>query len=111
MGYPRPDYLSPNPNLLCCLSGFSICSDSAKKKFFTASLLGQLFSDMVRVVDCHAGVLGSNPEGPKIFSLWNYFILLDPSAGFLIIVLGSLGDLIPEGRSNAYATPMRPRDI
>ena len=29
---------------------------------------------MVRVVDCHAGVLGSNPGGPKIFSLWNYYI-------------------------------------
>ena len=29
--------------------------------FLTASLLGYLFSDMVRVVDCHAGVLGSNP--------------------------------------------------
>ena len=28
---------------------------------------------MVRVVDCHAGVLGSNPCGPKIFSPWNYF--------------------------------------
>ena len=28
---------------------------------------------MVRVVDCHAGVLGSNPGGPKDFSLWNYF--------------------------------------
>ena len=28
---------------------------------------------MVRVVDCHAGVLGSNPGGPKIFSPWNYF--------------------------------------
>ena len=28
---------------------------------------------MVRVVDCHAGVLGSNPDGPKIFSPWNYF--------------------------------------
>ena len=26
-----------------------------------------------RVVDCHAGVLGSNPEGPKRFSPWNYF--------------------------------------
>ena len=26
--------------------------------FLTASLLGQLFSDMVRVFDCHAGVLG-----------------------------------------------------
>ena len=28
---------------------------------------------MVRVVDCHAGVLGSNPGGAKIFSPWNYF--------------------------------------
>ena len=28
---------------------------------------------MVKVVDCHAGVLGSNPGGPKIFSSWNYF--------------------------------------
>ena len=28
---------------------------------------------MVRVVDCHAGVLGSNPGGPKTFSPWNYF--------------------------------------
>ena len=28
---------------------------------------------MVRVVDCHAGVLGSNPGGPKRFSPWNYF--------------------------------------
>ena len=28
---------------------------------------------MVRVVDCHAGVLGWNPGGPKIFSPWNYF--------------------------------------
>ena len=34
----------------------------------TALLLGKLFSDMVRVVDCHAGVLGSNPGVPKIFS-------------------------------------------
>ena len=24
---------------------------------------------MVRVVDCHAGVLGSNPGGPRIFPL------------------------------------------
>ena len=30
---------------------------------------------MVRVVHCHAGVLGSNPGGPKDFSLWNYFNL------------------------------------
>ena len=37
--------------------------------FLTASLLGLLFSDMVRVVDCHAGVLGSNPGGPKDFPL------------------------------------------
>ena len=29
---------------------------------------------MVRVVDCHAGVLGLNPGGSKIFSPWNYFI-------------------------------------
>ena len=28
---------------------------------------------MVRVVDCHAGVLGSNPGRPKTFSPWNYF--------------------------------------
>ena len=28
---------------------------------------------MVRVVDCHTGVLGSNPGGPNIFSPWNYF--------------------------------------
>ena len=28
---------------------------------------------MVRVVDCHAGVLGSNPGGPRLFSPWNYF--------------------------------------
>ena len=41
--------------------------------FLTALLLGLLFSDMVRVVDCHAGVLGSNPGGPKMFSPWNYF--------------------------------------
>ena len=37
--------------------------------YLTASLLGKLFSDMVRVVDCHAGVLGSNPGGPKDFTL------------------------------------------
>ena len=28
---------------------------------------------MVRVVDCRAGVLGSTPGGPRIFSPWNYF--------------------------------------
>ena len=32
-----------------------------------------VISDMVRVVDCHAGVLGSNPGGPKRFYPWNYF--------------------------------------
>ena len=41
--------------------------------FLTASLLGLLFSDMVRVVDCHTGVPGLNPGLPKDFSLWNYF--------------------------------------
>ena len=41
--------------------------------FLTASLLGLLFSDMVRVVNCHARVLGSNPGGPKRFSPRNYF--------------------------------------
>ena len=25
------------------------------------------------MVDCQAGVLGSNPGGPKRFSPWNYF--------------------------------------
>ena len=28
---------------------------------------------MVRVVYCHAGVLGSDPDRPKRFSPWNYF--------------------------------------
>ena len=28
---------------------------------------------MVRVVDCHAGDLRSNPGGPKGFPPWNYF--------------------------------------
>ena len=28
---------------------------------------------MVRVVDCHTGVLGSNPGVPKTFSPWSYF--------------------------------------
>ena len=28
---------------------------------------------MVRVVDCHARVLGLNPVGPKIFYPWNFF--------------------------------------
>ena len=33
--------------------------------FPTASLLGLLFSDMFRVVDCHAEDLGSNTCRPK----------------------------------------------
>ena len=33
----------------------------------TALLLGKLFSDMVRVVNCHTGVLGSIPGEPKSF--------------------------------------------
>ena len=37
--------------------------------FLTASLSGKLFREMIRMVDCHAGVLGSNPGGLKIFSL------------------------------------------
>ena len=40
--------------------------------FLIASLLGLLLSNMARVVDCHAGVLGLNPGGPKRFSPWNY---------------------------------------
>ena len=28
---------------------------------------------MVRVVNCHGGVLGSNPGRHRIFSPWNYF--------------------------------------
>ena len=42
------------------------CSDSA----FPSSLavrVNSLNSDMVRVVDCRAGVLGPNPGGPKDF--------------------------------------------
>ena len=53
--------------------------------FLTASLLGKLFSDMVRVVNCHTGVLGSNPGGPKIFSPCNYFNNLDLNQKMLII--------------------------
>ena len=37
--------------------------------FLTAMLLGELLSDMVRLAICHAGVLGSNPSGPKRFPL------------------------------------------
>ena len=44
-----------------------------KVPFQTALLLDKLFSDMVRVVDCHAGVLGLKPGGPKTFSPGNYF--------------------------------------
>ena len=34
---------------------------------------------MVRVANCHAGVLGSNPGGPKRFSSWYYFTGMDKS--------------------------------
>ena len=37
--------------------------------FLTPLLLGKLFSDMVRVIDRNAGDLGSNPDGPRRFSL------------------------------------------
>ena len=37
--------------------------------FLTALLLGELLSDMGRVANCHAGVLGSNPGAPKKFPL------------------------------------------
>ena len=45
------------------------------------------FSDMVRVVDCHAGVLGLNPGRPKIFSPWNY------------LTVGSGNSVMPESAS------------
>ena len=32
---------------------------------------------MVRVVNCHAEVLGLNPGGPKRFFPWNYFSVMD----------------------------------
>ena len=44
---------------------------------------------MVRVVACHAGVLGSNPDRPKIFSLWNYF------------TVGSSNSVVPESASGS----------
>ena len=49
---------------------------------------------MVRVVNCHAGVLGSNPGGPKRFSPWNNFtggsggIFTLPQFTFLKKVIG-----------------------
>ena len=46
---------------------------------------------MVRAVDCHAGVLGSNPCRPKRFSPWNYF------NG------GSDNSVMPESASGAVA--------
>ena len=49
---------------------------------------------MVRVVDCHAGVLGSNPGGPRIFSLWNYFTGGSGSSGAPELAPGS-GSGIP----------------
>ena len=47
-----------------------LCSDSAIPNSLAVGLT-LYFSDMVRVVDCQAGVHGSNPGGPKIFSPWN----------------------------------------
>ena len=47
-----------------------ILSSVVTVPFLTASLLGYLLSHMVRVVDCHTGILGSNPGGLKIFSPW-----------------------------------------
>ena len=44
------------------------CSDSAIPNSLAVGL-----TLLVRVVDCHAGVLGSYPGGPKRFSPWNYF--------------------------------------
>ena len=37
-----------------------------RTSFLTASLLGKPFSDMVRVVPCHAGDRGSNPTSNHI---------------------------------------------
>ena len=51
------------------LSGNKRGKSEVTVPFLTASLMGKLFSDMVRVVDCHAGVLGSNPGDPKDFPL------------------------------------------
>ena len=51
---------------------------------------------MVRVVDCHAGVLGSNPGGPKRFSPWNYFTGGSGNSGAPELASGS-GSGIPIG--------------
>ena len=52
-------------------NGLLLGSNSAIPNSLAAGLI---FSDMVRVVDCHTGgVLGSNPGGPKRFSPWNHF--------------------------------------
>ena len=50
---------------------------------------------MVRVVDCHAGVLGSNPGGPRIFSPWNYFTGGSGNSGAPELASGS-GSGIPQ---------------
>ena len=42
------------------------CSDSAIPNSFA---VGLTLSNMVKVVDCHTGVLGSNPGGPKYYPL------------------------------------------
>ena len=44
---------------------------------------------MVRVVDCHAGVLDSNSGGPKKFPPWNYF------------TGGSSNSVVPESASGS----------
>ena len=51
------------------LSGNKRGESVVKVPFQTALLLDKLFSDMVRVVDCHAGVLGLKPGDPKHFPL------------------------------------------
>ena len=64
---------------------------------------------MVRVVDYHAGVLGSNPCGPKIFSPLNYFtggsgnsvapeLALGAVAGYRLLWLMPGSQEIKEGR-------------
>ena len=49
---------------------------------------------MVRVVDCHAGVLGLNPGGPKDFSIWNCFRILPQSWFYCHFVFSVKSDCI-----------------
>ena len=55
--------------------------------FLTASLLGLLFSDMVRVVNCHARVSGLNPVRPK-------------KCGFLVKILSFFGCFLSKSVCN-----------